>query len=93
MNAKPAQATPPANSQEGMFQQGDVFLRQQPAEQYLSLIIRIWWGGREGHNPAIAWRSEVEHIQSSKRWSFSDPVELDRFLTKFLEQALYINSI
>jgi hypothetical protein len=85
LNPNLAQAAPQANNKEKQGFHKDSLLHQQSSEQYLSLVIRIWWGGREGQDPSKAWRSEVEHIQSGERWNFSDPAELERFLGRFLK--------
>ena len=63
----------------------DPLLPQRPSEHYLSLIVRIWWKEKEGRDADDDWRSEVEHIQSGERWSFSTQAELERFLAQFLK--------
>lgn len=49
--------------------------------EYASFLIRLW---RERHpaagGPTADWHSEVEHIQSGRRWSFKTLDELLNFL-------------
>lgn len=49
--------------------------------RYASFLIRVW---REEHADAAGtvgdWQSEVEHIQSGKRWAFESMDELLDFL-------------
>jgi hypothetical protein len=45
----------------------------------------MWWKEKESRDADDDWRSEVEHIQSGERWSFSTQAELERFLAQFLK--------
>jgi hypothetical protein len=47
--------------------------------QYASYLIRLWRMSKQAGTPA-AWQSEIEHIQSGKRWNFQSLEELEAFL-------------
>lgn len=56
---------------------------QTEKEVYACLILRMWQvDGAE--QPAVEWRSEVEHIQSGGHWSFASLAELEQFLNRWL---------
>ena len=60
--------------------------------EYASFLIRLW---REAGADTMAlladWCSEVEHIQTGQRWTFSTLDELLEFLRQELEQPEYSN--
>lgn len=76
-----------ANDQKRGFSPRATLRGQQPAEQYLSLIIRIWWQERNSREEDPIWRSEVEDIHSGEKWNFCKINELEGFLEKFLKQT------
>jgi len=76
-----------ANNQERALSKRAPLRGQQPVEQYLSLIIRIWWQERHSRDENPNWRSEVEDIHSGEKWNFCKFNELEGFLEKFLEQT------
>jgi hypothetical protein len=54
--------------------------------QYASFLIRIWREGRVGDVPQGAvWQAEVEHIQSSRRWTYKTVPGLLAFLRQQAE--------
>jgi len=60
--------------------------------EYASFLIRLW---REAHTDATApltdWCSEIEHIQSGQRWTFSALDELLDFLRREVEKPEVLN--
>jgi hypothetical protein len=49
--------------------------------RYISFLIRLWReGDPEFSEPAVNWSSEVEHIQSGRRWTFTTLEETLSFL-------------
>jgi hypothetical protein len=44
---------------------------------YTSYLLRLW---REERAEAVAWHSQVDHIQSGRRWSFDTLEQLLDFL-------------
>lgn len=50
---------------------------------YVSFLIRMWREGGE-HAAGIpgGWRSQLEHIQSGKRWNFESLDDLLHFLRR-----------
>ncbi len=54
--------------------------------QYASFLIRIWRENKAGAVlPLADWHAEVEHIQSSQRWTFQTEQELLLFLQQQAE--------
>jgi len=81
------QASWQANNEErGVTPRGPLW-GQQPAERYLSLIIRVWWQERDSRDEDPNWRSEVEDIHSGEKWNFCKYNELEGFLEKYLKQT------
>lgn len=53
---------------------------------YLSFLIRLWREeGLEQPKATGAWDSEIEHIQSGRRWTFKTLNELLDFLRQYTE--------
>ena len=53
---------------------------------YISFLIRLWReGSPESPEPSADWESEVEHIQTGRRWTFSTLDELLGFLRRQAE--------
>ena len=58
--------------------------------EYASFLIRLWReAGADTTALLIDWCSEVEHIQTGQRWTFSTLDELLEFLRQELEQPEY----
>lgn len=54
--------------------------------EYASFLIRLWRErSPERQEPTADWRSEVEHIQSGRRWTFSTLDEMLGFLRRQAE--------
>jgi hypothetical protein len=54
--------------------------------QYASFLIRIWRESPAGEAPQGAvWQAEVEHIQSSRRWTYTTVPGLLAFLRQQAE--------
>jgi hypothetical protein len=48
----------------------------------------MWCGrGQESAPPTEVWQGEVEHIQTSQRWTFQALEELVRLLRQQVEEA------
>lgn len=55
--------------------------------EYASFLIRLWReAGDNATAPLTDWRSEVEHIQSGRRWTFGTLDELLDFLRQQLQE-------
>jgi hypothetical protein len=55
---------------------------------YASFLVRLWRTGEAGPPEASGdWQGEVEHIQSSQRWTFDTLDELLRVLRRQLGAA------
>jgi hypothetical protein len=55
------------------------------ATTYVSFLIRLWRErNTESPEPTADWKSEVEHIQTGRRWTFST---LDKLLGFLRRQA------
>ena len=55
---------------------------------YASFLVRLWRRGEPGPPEASGdWQGEVEHIQSSQRWTFDALDELLRVLRRQLGAA------
>ncbi len=63
-------------------------ISMSPLIQYTSFLIRIWryTDQAPGGNPR-AWQGEVEHIQSSRGWTFDSLESLLAFLQQQVERA------
>ena len=49
--------------------------------EYASFLIRLWReAGADATAPLTDWCSEIEHIQSGRRWTFGNVDELLDFL-------------
>jgi hypothetical protein len=60
--------------------------------EYASFLIRLWReASADATAPANNWRSQVEHIQSGQRWSFSTLDELLDFLRREVEKPEVLN--
>ena len=58
--------------------------------EYASFLIRLWReAGADTMVLLTDWCSEVEHIQTGQRWTFSTLAELFEFLRQELEQPEY----
>jgi len=55
-----------------------------PLIQYTSFIVRIW---RCADQAASAWQGEIEHIQSSRGWTFNSLEALLAFLQQQVERT------
>lgn len=56
------------------------------ATTYVSFLIRLWRErSPESPEPTADWESEVEHIQTGRRWTFSTLDELLGFLRRQAE--------
>jgi len=54
---------------------------------YASFLVRLWREERPASSePATAWQSELKHIQSGGRWTFSTLDELLGFLRRQAEE-------
>ena len=51
---------------------------------YTSYLVRAWQG-EQGEAPSLAWRCEVEHIQSGQVWSFPSLQDGLRFIARQCE--------
>ncbi len=59
-----------------------------PLIQYTSFLIRMWRvSGRDTDQLPGTWRSEVEHIPSSRSWSFTSLDEMLAFLKQQTEDS------
>jgi hypothetical protein len=57
------------------------------ATTYVSFLIRLWRErSPESPEPSADWHSEVEHIQTGRRWTFSALDELLSFLRRQAEE-------
>jgi hypothetical protein len=57
-----------------------------PSPAYASFLVRLWReGDTERGTPAAGWQGEVQHIQTSQRWTFSTLDELLSFLRRQAE--------
>ena len=55
---------------------------EEPTE-YASFLVRLWRNGEPGQSEGSGdWQGEVEHIQSSQRWTFDTLDELLRVLRR-----------
>jgi hypothetical protein len=55
---------------------------------YASFLVRLWCESRlQGAPPAATWQGEVEHIQTSRRWTFDTLNELADLLQRQAEEA------
>jgi len=53
------------------------------ASAYVSFLIRMWReGGEHAAGAYSGWRSQLEHIQSGRRWNFEDLDDLLHFLRR-----------
>jgi hypothetical protein len=53
---------------------------------YVSFLVRLWReGDPEREAPTSDWQGEVEHIQTSQRWTFNTLDELLGFLRRQAE--------
>ncbi len=53
--------------------------------EYASFLIRLWREARAAGMPAGEWHSEIEHIQSGRRWTFDTMEELLDFFRREAE--------
>jgi hypothetical protein len=61
---------------------------QVSSTRYASFLVRMWCGrGQESAPPTEVWQGEVEHIQTSQRWTFQALEELVRLLRQQVEEA------
>lgn len=58
--------------------------------QYTSYLIRIWRLPDQTGIP-VEWQSEIQHIQSGKRWNFHNLEELEAFLHQSVLEPAEIN--
>ena len=55
---------------------------------YASFLVRLWRVGDPGRGtPPAGWQGEVEHIQTSRRWTFSTWDQLLGLLQQVGEEA------
>jgi hypothetical protein len=60
-----------------------------PSIQYASFLVRLWREtAADARQLTADWQSEVEHIQTGERWSFSTLEELLEFLRRESEEVL-----
>ncbi len=53
----------------------------KPAPTYISFLVRMWREKSTEQPERVGdWQGEVEHIQSGRRWKFSNMEALTRFL-------------
>lgn len=61
-------------------------MQRDVSATYVSFLVRLWRErSPESPAPPTDWHSEVEHIQSGRRWSFSTLDELLAFLRRQAE--------
>ena len=60
-----------------------------PSTPYVSFLIRMWREPSPEWSDELSadWHSEVEHIQSGQRWTFSTLDELLDFLRRWVEDS------
>jgi hypothetical protein len=58
---------------------------------YASFLVRLWReGDPERGTPATDWQGEVEHIQTSQRWTFSTLDDLLDILRQSAEEPVVL---
>lgn len=67
-----------------MSQDNDIMARFE--QESHSFVIRLWREHQENENAAYVWRGWVKHVQSNRRYYFTDGERLQRILHNYLIQ-------
>jgi hypothetical protein len=55
--------------------------------RYASFLVRLWRTEPDADQATATWKGELEHIQTSRRFTFATLTELVHLLNRQLEEA------